>query len=154
VSIAAGGVNFVESSRCSELSKRIEELEPMRVRASRLQTDLERAQIKTEHLRSIRVAIANPAWSEILATIAQCLPENVWLSRLEAGARKLRLSGASYDGEAAFELVRWLDQAPGMENVELEGMQSQRLASGPATTFDVKLNLAAFAGDATGKEQP
>jgi Tfp pilus assembly protein PilN len=155
VSVVLGGVNFFEQSRCSELARRMEELEPARVKASRLQTELERAQVKMEHLKSIRRSIANPSWSEILATIAQCLPENVWLNRVEAGeARKLRLSGASYDGEAAFELVRWLDQAPGMEDVQLEGMQSQRLASGPATTFDVKLNLASFDGDAPERDEP
>ena len=57
----------------------------------------------------------------------------MWLNRLEAAEARLRLSGASYDDEAAFELVRWLDQAPGLENVQLEGMQSQRLTTGPAT---------------------
>jgi Tfp pilus assembly protein PilN len=108
-----------------------------------------------EHLKAIQAAIANPDWSGILATVAQCLPENVWLNRLEAAeAHRVRLSGASYDDEAAFELVRWLDQAPGLENVQLEGMQSQRLTSGPATTFDVKLNLASYAGGAARKEQP
>jgi Tfp pilus assembly protein PilN len=155
VTIGLGGFNFFEKSQCAELTRRIEELEPLRAKASRLQTESERAQTKMEHLAIIRHGIANPAWSEILANIAQCLPDSVWLNRLEVeDSRKLRLSGASYDGEAAFELVRWLDQAPGLDNVQLEGMQSQRLANGPATTFDVNLNLATFAGSAPRKEQP
>jgi Tfp pilus assembly protein PilN len=155
VSIALAGVNFFERSRCTEVTQRIESLEPMRAKASRLQMELQRAQTKMEHLKAIQAAIANPDWSGILATVAQCLPENVWLNRLEAAeAHRVRLSGASYDDEAAFELVRWLDQAPGLENVQLEGMQSQRLTSGPATTFDVKLNLASYAGGAARKEQP
>jgi Tfp pilus assembly protein PilN len=153
VSIALAGINFFEKSRCTELTERIESLEPLRAKASRLQTELERTHAKMEHLKAIQAAVANPAWSDILANIAQCLPENVWLSRLEAGdAHRLRLSGASYDDEAAFELVRWLDQAPGLENVQLEGMQSQRLTSGPATIFDVNLDLASFAGSAARKE--
>ncbi len=155
LSVLGYGLNVVEQARCTELAHRMEEHEPARAATLRLQADIHRADVKTEHLRGIRQALVNPAWDNVLETIAHCLPDNVWLNRLEAGSqRNLTLSGASYGDEAAYELVRWLDQAPGMHDVQLEAMQSRRLATGPTTTFDVKLNLASAAGDASRKDRP
>jgi Tfp pilus assembly protein PilN len=140
---------------CAELAVKFETLEPLGVRVARLQTELQRGEVKIAHLRQIRRSIANPRWETILANLAHCLPDNLWLNRIEVGERsKIRLSGVSYSEEATFELVRWLDQAPELENVQLEGMQSQRLPSGPATSFDVKLNLASRNGGAKEKESP
>jgi Tfp pilus assembly protein PilN len=155
LSLLFGAAGLWEKMCCAELSVKIEKLEPLGVRVARLQTELQRGEVKIAHLRQIRRSIANPRWETILANLAHCLPDNLWLNRIEVGERsKIRLSGVSYSEEATFELVRWLDQAPELENVQLEGMQSQRLPSGPATSFDVKLNLASRNGGAKEKESP
>jgi Tfp pilus assembly protein PilN len=155
LSLLVGGVDLWKKMQCAELSAKIEELEPLGVRVTRLQTDLHRAKIKMEHLQRIRQEIANPRWQDLLASLAHSLPETLWLSRLEVGERsRITLSGVSYNEEAAFELVRWLDRAPDWENVQLEGMQSQRLPSGPAMTFDVKFNLASNIDGAKETELP
>jgi Tfp pilus assembly protein PilN len=155
VGLALGGVNFYENARCAELAHRIEGLEPARARASHLEMELTRARFKMEHLQQIRQAIANPAWDKTLTMLAQCLPDNTWLSRLDVSHdQKVTLSGASYSDEGAFEFVRWLEQVPRMENVQLEGMQTRRFESGPATLFDVKLNFAALNRPAGGKDRP
>jgi Tfp pilus assembly protein PilN len=82
-------------------------------------------------------------WDEVLSALAHCLPENVWLERLEAGRRgNVSLKGASYGEEGTYELSRWLSGVPGFAAVQLEGMQPQRLPTGLVTKFDMKFDLA------------
>jgi Tfp pilus assembly protein PilN len=146
--VAAGtllllGLNLVHGAKCSRLASRIAALEPERQKADQLRSELVRATVQIEHLDEIRGGVVNPAWDQVLLTIAQCLPEGAWLNRLHSDShRRLAISGNCLDDEDAYEFVRWLDEAPGMTDVQLESMQPQRLPIGPATAFDVKVSLA------------
>jgi hypothetical protein len=70
------------------------------------------------------------------------LPEDVWLNRFQANADgSVTLAGTSYGDEGTFEFVRWLSSVPGCSDAQLDGMQTQRLATGLATRFDVKFDF-------------
>jgi Tfp pilus assembly protein PilN len=138
-----GGLNIQQQRSCAELARQIEALEPARSKAWQLEVTCVQAQEQIDHLQRIRQGIANRPWDAILLNVAQCLPEGVWLNRLNVKATEnLGIAGMCYDDERAFEVVRWLEKTPQLQDVQIEGMQPQRLPSGPATSFTIHADFA------------
>ena len=79
---------------------------------------------------------------EVVATIGRCIPDDVWLDRLTVdndGA--VALAGESFADTGIYEFVRWLDKAPGLNQVALRGTRETQTVSGPTTNFDIEMLL-------------
>jgi hypothetical protein len=55
----------------------------------------------------------------------------------------ISISGTSYSDEAAYSFVRWLETAPHVRRVVLEGTSPAKFGTYSATTFDVQCEAAA-----------
>ena len=82
--------------------------------------------------------MSNPAWTEALSHVGHCMPSDVWLERFDAaGDGTVTMSGSGYTDDAVYELVRWLQQAPGISGVSLEGTRTGSGRTGRVIKFDV-----------------
>jgi Tfp pilus assembly protein PilN len=115
-----------------------------RNKATQLHARMETARTKLRHLRVVDDALPLRAWHELLATLAQCMPEDVWLENVAAqGEMRVTVAGASFSEDGIYEFVRFLKQAPGFRDVALEQTQPTTTASGPAIRFDLSCDLLA-----------
>ncbi|MBX7168052.1 MAG: PilN domain-containing protein [Pirellulales bacterium] len=155
IGAASWGGTWWQQHECSLLEAAVEKFEPQRRQASLLRRksvcDLE----KTELLAALSKAIQRPAWDQISATIARCLPEDVWLDAVLAdGEGHLRLQGASHTNDGVYEFVRWLQQYPSLAQVAVNGTRTIQETHGPVTQFEISCDLAGYggvAGDGHGK---
>lgn len=154
--IAAGifAASTYERWQVADLKRQIEALEPERARVAALQTEIQDAQMLSANLRRLRDRLPPARHSKLLAAIAQCMPAEVWLDRVEVeGGRQVRLRGTAFGDESVFEFTNWLSQAPGIGEVQLEGTTATQLTAGPATKFEVKLDLDAAGVDTLATEK-
>lgn len=133
------GVAQYEHRRLGAVQSEISDLEPLRQQVAAAQSLMVAAESKSRHLQELAARVSGRAPAELLTTIAQCLPPEVWLDRLEfAGSGQIRLSGSGYGEEGIYEFVRWLGQAPGIAQVEVEGISGGKSAAGRMSKFEVK----------------
>lgn len=149
--VAAGGALF-EGRRAAAVQAQIAALAPLRQHVDELSTQLTATASKTRHLQELAARTAGRAPAELLTTIGQCLPPEVWLERVEVtAAGQVRLSGAGYGEEGVYEFVRWLGQAPGIAQVEVEGISGGKSATGRVSKFEIKLAAQALANPAAAE---
>ncbi|MEX2559280.1 MAG: PilN domain-containing protein, partial [Pirellulales bacterium] len=131
-------LNLVEGVRSRLVLRQLESVEQSNDRAWLLRTQMAQADARVHRLRQIEGTVFHPAWDELLTVFAQCLPENAWLDRLTVTTEGLiSISGTSYSDEAAYSFVRWLETAPHVRRVVLEGTAPAKFGTYSATTFDV-----------------
>jgi len=139
---ALSSLNAWERSRCDDLERQVEELEPALAQIGRLRSDILAAESKAARWRELEKSLPTPPWPDAIQMIARCMPENVWLTRLEGRSEEgVQLVGHSPNDEGPSELVRWLNAAPQFRAARLDGVHPQQLPSGPAIGFDVKLEF-------------
>jgi Tfp pilus assembly protein PilN len=127
-----------EGGRNAIIADQLGEYETSTLRAGRLKTDMIHADMKVANFSILNNNISNAGWSEALAHIGHCMPSDVWLERLAAtGDGTIVLSGSGYSDDAVYELVRWLQQAPGISDVSLEGTHTGGGQTGRVIKFDV-----------------
>ncbi|NUQ65899.1 MAG: hypothetical protein HUU20_25840 [Pirellulales bacterium] len=137
------GLNGVEKIRLRTVVQEIEALGATYDQVAEYRRQIAVSEKRVRCLQAIENEIVAPHWGEVISTVAGCLPESVWLNRLEAAAPgRVMFSGTSYGDEGAYESVRWLSAVPGFVAVQLEGMQPQSLPTGPASRFDVRFELS------------
>ena len=84
---------------------------------------------------------------DVIARVGHCMPSDVWLSGLTVeNMKQMKLSGSSFLEAGVFDFVRWLEQAPGFEDVALRSTRPSQSSSGPAIDFNVELNLGDIDG--------
>ena len=126
------------------LKRQIEALEPERARIAALQTETRNAQMLAENLQQLGRRLRHAPQHQPLAAIAQCMPSDVWLDRVEIeGGVHVRLKGTSFGDESVFEFTNWLSRTPGFDEVQLEGTTAAQVPAGRATKFEVKFDLDA-----------
>ncbi len=97
---------------------------------------------KLTQLASLASKIPSRSAASVATCIGQCMPDDVWLNRISIeNMQTIRLSGASYVEAGVFDFVRWLELAPGFDEVVLEGTRPGRLKTRRTTDFDVQLVL-------------
>lgn len=93
---------------------------------------------KIDHLKKIEAGVFNPGWHKLLSLIGRSMPEPVWLEGIrvdQTGA--VTITGPSRTQDAIFDFVRYLQQIPVLEDVNLESQVPVNV-DGPAIRFDIK----------------
>jgi hypothetical protein len=137
--------NFHQQSNINALQAQVDELATVQARARELQLRQQASQAKFLQLDKLASQLAPPPLAETLRRIAHCMPSDVWLTSLtfsEDGSLALR--GSSFLETGIFDFVRWLELAPGFDNVALRGTKGGHSQAGPIVDFDVQLNLDAL----------
>jgi hypothetical protein len=138
-------LNFHQQSTINGLQAQIDELAVAQARARELHLRQTASLAKLEQLNKLAEHLTPPPTADTLRHIAHCMPSDVWLNSLTIGEEgTLALRGSSFLETGIFDFVRWLEQAPGFENVALRGTKSGQSQAGPTVDFDVELNLGNF----------
>lgn len=143
VAAILAGINWHEQSVREDLGSQIAALEPAHLEHKQLRLDLIASQEKLKRLQQLAEGAPPPDLTGSIAAIGGCLPDDVWLARLSiADQRDVKLTGASYSESGVYDFVRYLNVAPALEQVALEGTGLGHTQQGPSTTFDLKFKLS------------
>jgi Tfp pilus assembly protein PilN len=136
------GMAAYERVKLSSLEQELAKLEPQRARVLTLKNEMIETHSTIRALEDVRQRLAHVPQDKLLLAIAQCLPADVWLERVEVDrGMHVKLRGTSFGDESVFEFARWLGKTPGLTQVQLEGTTATQLSAGPATKFEVKFDL-------------
>ena len=137
--------NFHQQSAINSVQVQLDELAVAQARARELHLRSTASQAKLVQLDKLAAQLSPQPTAEILRRIAHCMPSDVWLTSLVINEEDtLALQGSSFLEAGVFDFVRWLELAPGFENVALRGTKSGQSQAGPTVDFDVQLNLGDF----------
>jgi hypothetical protein len=136
-------INAREEQALNALRAEIDGLAVAGARATELRLQLLSSRGKLSQLERLAQQLPGDLGDDLVKRLAGCMPSDVWLSRVEILDRSsIRLSGASYLEAGVYDFVRWLEQAPGFDEVALKGTRPSSAASGPTTSFELELSLA------------
>lgn len=140
--------NFNKQKKIDKLQSQLDSLAVVEARDRELRLKKEASQSKLVQLTTLANGVQSLPAAEVIARIGHCMPDDVWLNRMELSDMKIiKLSGASFLEAGVFDFVTWLGQAPGFEDVALRSTRPGQSAAGPAIDFTIELNL----GDWNGK---
>jgi len=135
--------NFRKQKGVQELQTQIDALATVQDRANELHLKWVASEAKLTQLKQLAKPMQALPAGGMVTHIGHCMPSDVWLKNLEIDdMHSIQLSGASYQEAGVFDFVRWLEQAPGFEDVALRGTRPGHSPSGPTIEFDVELNLS------------
>lgn len=136
-------VNVRQQSALDSMQAELDELAVAAARANELRLNLLASKGKLIELQKLAAQLPPDLGDTLVRRLAGCLPNDVWLSRLEVADRStIRVTGASYQEAGVYDFVRWLEKAPGLTEVALKGTSPSYSATGPTTNFDLELSLA------------
>lgn len=142
------GINFSKQQQIDKLQSQVDELAIVQARDRELRLNKQSAQSKLEQLTVLAKGVDSLPAGDVVARIGHCMPNDVWLNRLELDQMsKIQITGASFLEAGVFDFVNWLEQAPGFDDVALRSTRPGQSPAGPAIDFTVELNL----GDWNGK---
>ena len=119
-------------------------------RATELRLQLMASKAKLVELEKLVAQLPGELGDRLVRRLAGCMPNDVWLSKLEViDGTTIRLAGASYQEAGVYDFVRWLELAPDLAEVALKGTSPSSSATGPTTSFELELTLAEFDGSVT-----
>lgn len=151
--LAAMGLTLVNVQQQRTLNIMQTELDSLAViegRANELRLQLQASQSKLTELEKLADQLPLNMGKDLISSLTHCMPNDVWLSRLEIHDRRsIRLEGASYLEAGVYDFVRWLEQAPGLEEVALKRTNPSSSISGPTTSFELELTLGKLEPTAT-----
>ena len=138
------GFNLEQSVELTALRNRPEALRPAELRLKMLGERIRSADIEIEHLGRLTEATPATRLDALVAEVAHCLPDDVWLKQFRViEDNEAVVSGASYTEGGVYDLVGHLQEAPDMSEVALQGTGIEQTRQGPATSFDIDLELTA-----------
>jgi hypothetical protein len=151
--LVAAGMVAVTSRQADELVAMQVELDSLAVdaaRATELRLRLSVNEAKLTQLKQVADKLPPGLGSEGIRRLAACMPSDVWLNHLTVLDRSTaQLQGLSYLEAGVYDFVRWLELAPGFEQVALKRTSAASSPSGPATSFELELILAEISDQAT-----
>jgi Fimbrial assembly protein (PilN) len=149
VLLIAAGLGLLHLKQWREsagLRTQLETLMPACVRATELRLQLVAAEAKLAQITALERQLPQPDWQRIINHLSQCMPNDVWLDRFSVqDARTGTLSGASYTDAGVYDFANYLKQVPEVAEIALEGTGVGQSASGPTTSFELKLSFTNFA---------
>jgi Tfp pilus assembly PilM family ATPase/Tfp pilus assembly protein PilN len=145
VLLIALGLGWVNSRRQAELDSMQAELDGLAAsaaRATELRLQLSASESKLRELEKLASTLPQGLGATAIRGLGACMPSDVWLSQLAIADRgHAQVQGASYIEAGVYEFVRFLEQSPGFSNVALKRTSATTIASGPATSFELELEL-------------
>jgi len=139
--------NFTKLQTLNKVQQQLDSLATVQARDRELHLQRRAAESKLAQLNTLAKGLLSLPADKIVERIGHCMPNDVWLSRLEITEMKtIQLTGASYLEAGVFDFVNWLEQAPGFEDVALRSTRPGQSAAGPAIDFNVELNLGDWNG--------
>ncbi|MCA9262009.1 MAG: PilN domain-containing protein [Planctomycetales bacterium] len=149
------GVGLKYQREVSQLQAGVDELAAAQGRANELRLKLIGAEAKLKQMKRLAEQLPGRTGDEAVALIGQCLPDDVWLNRLEMDdLTSVKLQGASFNEAGVYDYVRWLELAPPFVETVLKATNLANSTSGPVTGFDVEVKLAEFATAASEGGKP
>jgi hypothetical protein len=146
--LVALGLGWINGQRQAELESMQAELDSLAVsaaRATELRLQLTSGELKLRELEKLAATLPSGLGASAIRSVGACMPGDVWLSQLTITDRtQAHVQGASYIEAGVYEFVRWLEQAPGFAEVALKRTSATTIASGPATSFELELELGEF----------
>jgi Tfp pilus assembly protein PilN len=135
-------LNLHQQATINGLQSQVDELAVAQAKARELQLRRGASEAKLAQLEKLADQLVPRPTADVLRRIAHCMPSDVWLSSLTIGEDEtLALRGSSFLEAGVFDFVRWLELAPGFDNVALRGTKSGQSQAGPTVDFDVQLKL-------------
>lgn len=142
VALGMWGINLREESRVRSVRRQVDELAETLTRARELTLQGRAATAKLIQLEHLASQVHPPRSGELIRRIAQCMPNDVWLRNLHVNSSgAVDLHGASFLEAGVFDFAKWLELAPGIQDVALRSTKSGQSSSGPTVEFDLELRF-------------
>lgn len=146
--------NLEQEIELSALRQELSELRPLELRGQQLSQRLHQAGIKIEHLTNLVDQAPHLRLDPLVTRFAQCLPSDVWLQQLRLNSESsIELSGISYTEGGVYDFVHHLEKVPGFTKIALRGTGVTETPQGPATSFDIHLDLSPALQAAVAKKE-
>jgi hypothetical protein len=132
-----------QQDQLTRLQAEVDGLAVEAARANQLRLRLTADEAKLLELQQLADRLPAGLGSDSIRRLAACMPSDVWLSSLAVTDRTTaRLQGLSYLEAGVYDFVRWLELAPGFNDVALKRTTPATSPSGPATGFELELAIA------------
>lgn len=143
LALGMGMVNFMASRRTAAVTAQVAQLSPVQVEHNELRLKLLSSEKKLTQLQRLNERAPNANMIGLLDAVSGCMPQDVWLERLTVkDLMTARIAGASYTEPSIYDFVGYLESAPNLSKVALEGTGASHSAAGPTTSFDLNFVLA------------
>ncbi|TWT48868.1 PilN domain-containing protein [Botrimarina hoheduenensis] len=142
--IAAGlwALNLEQSGELVALRAKSDELRPAELRLKQLSERIRSSDVEIEHLNQLTAATPATRLEPLMTGVAHCLPDDVWLKQLRIqNDSQASVAGASYTEGGVYDFVGYLEKAPVTKEVALRGTGVEQTRQGPATSFDIEVDL-------------
>ncbi len=144
ISLGLWSVTAYEQLRCTKVCRQLAALGPDQGRAHELWSEIQRAEAVNDNKESIRKELAWVDWSQMLAKLARCAPDSLWLSRLQIDASgKISMTGTTWDENSVHEFMSWVERSPDWEHSELISTRPAQFRSRASVEFDVECAVTA-----------
>lgn len=142
VAASLWAINLEQQVELSTLRAEFNEIRPVQLRGKQLADRLNDTTTEIQHVSQLVACTPKRDINPLVKRLASCLPEDVWLKgfRLLEG-NQAAISGASYTEGGVYDFVRYLEAAPDFPAVALRGTGSDQTPQGPATSFEIDLEL-------------
>ena len=146
IAIGLTFATWYEKSKCRGIEQTLSDYSATRLQVAKVRYDMTMTGDKLDHLHAIRRQIFESDWAELVNTIAENLPNGVWLDMMRADDRgHIHAAGASFSDDGVYNFLAALKQIPELQNVALESTQAALLQGGPATRFELKWTIKSIA---------
>ncbi len=140
--------NFTKQQKIAGVQEQLKGLATVQVRDRELRLQQRAAQSKLVQLTLLSEGLDSLPAGKVVARLGHCMPSDVWLNRLEiADMKAISLDGTSFHEDGYSDFIKWLELAPGFEDVALRSTRPGQSAAGPAINFTVELNLDDWNGN-------
>jgi hypothetical protein len=134
--------NSRESNSLAAMQAEIDALAVQASRATELRLQLVASSAKLEQLGKLASRLPPTMGDGAIHRLGACMPADVWLSQLTlTDGTQARLQGASYLEAGVYDFVRWLELAPGFNEVALKRTAAATNATGPTTSFELEVTM-------------
>lgn len=133
------GATCYQRSHCHRLAQNLHVIEASAAELWKLRREMTEAETKAAHLLAIAEEGTVPAWGEVLAIVARCMPDDVWLEKIAADSQgTVAMTGNSYGESTVYQFGNYLESSPGWSSVTVEGTWPASTRLGRTTKFEIQ----------------
>ncbi len=139
--------NTIQRGKLTQLEMDVQAMATPVARARDLSLTVQRDQVKTRQLKQLALGLVDPQMIKLVRGVSYCLPEDVWLDVLRIeNTKAATIAGASYSESGVYDFVSYLEKAPRVAEIALQGTGVGQSPEGPTTSFDLRMQLAPVLG--------